>query len=503
MMLHLDTAPFFPKVRTLRLNKLEFKFNLGFLGFLAYLNSLFLILFSPPFSNLSLTAPFEGIIYMIFLFVGCGVTFFLSAFSPTLFTNFIKSRYGKFLFSMIPILFTIYHCLIINLFPNPLEAPFSLYCLAWMLEGITIGILVLESSLFFNFLYRNVHGERAGFYAVVGIVITATLLLLYSNMTLLAASIVLFISVTVAQIAFSNLPLWENERTLVTKKIISVSSRFRHITFGFALFSLIIGCLAAYRFMPDTLMSDSTWTLSLSIGFGGLVFGAIWVILRDKASISMTQWMLLPIPVISILVIPFVGDEPRLIINIVLLGCFMCYDIANILAVSNMSFNVDSSCMRLTGFGRLIGMFGTVIGWSLSAVFLVSDFDDNVMGIIVVAILSILVIVALVTTRPKSNDASEGVGHFKERCRQVCEHYGLSQRETEVFMLLAKSRNAQYIEKALFISNHTARTHINHIYHKLGVHSHQELMSVIEFNDEERQISIRAVNANQKKLEKP
>lgn len=60
------------------------------------------------------------------------------------------------------------------------------------------------------------------------------------------------------------------------------------------------------------------------------------------------------------------------------------------------------------------------------------------------------------------------------------ERYQLSARETEVFELLAKGRNRVYISKELFISDNTTRTHMKNVYRKLGVHSQQELIDMIE-----------------------
>jgi len=45
---------------------------------------------------------------------------------------------------------------------------------------------------------------------------------------------------------------------------------------------------------------------------------------------------------------------------------------------------------------------------------------------------------------------------------------------------LAKGRNAAYIEKTLFISNHTAKAHILNIYKKMDIHSLQELIDEVE-----------------------
>ena len=51
--------------------------------------------------------------------------------------------------------------------------------------------------------------------------------------------------------------------------------------------------------------------------------------------------------------------------------------------------------------------------------------------------------------------------------------------------LLAKGRNAAYIQKQLYISEGTARTHMRHIYKKLDIHTQQELMDLVEGSEEE------------------
>lgn len=64
--------------------------------------------------------------------------------------------------------------------------------------------------------------------------------------------------------------------------------------------------------------------------------------------------------------------------------------------------------------------------------------------------------------------------------------YRLSAREAEVFELLARGRNRVYISKTLFISDNTTRTHMKNVYRKLGVHSQQELIDLLEGKHESR-----------------
>ncbi len=72
------------------------------------------------------------------------------------------------------------------------------------------------------------------------------------------------------------------------------------------------------------------------------------------------------------------------------------------------------------------------------------------------------------------------VSPWRNACMAIAKQYGLSPRETEIFMLVAKGRNADYIQKELVISTHTAKTHIANIYHKLAIHSAQELLDLVE-----------------------
>lgn len=62
--------------------------------------------------------------------------------------------------------------------------------------------------------------------------------------------------------------------------------------------------------------------------------------------------------------------------------------------------------------------------------------------------------------------------------------YDLSHREQDVLALLIKGRNRAYISKTLYISDNTTRTHMRNIYRKLKIHSHQELLDLLEPEEE-------------------
>ena len=76
--------------------------------------------------------------------------------------------------------------------------------------------------------------------------------------------------------------------------------------------------------------------------------------------------------------------------------------------------------------------------------------------------------------------ASDGFDSQTEnRIALLASSYGLSKREEEVAKLLSEGYSRPYIEKALYISKGTAKTHIHHIYQKLGVSSQDELIELV------------------------
>ncbi len=62
----------------------------------------------------------------------------------------------------------------------------------------------------------------------------------------------------------------------------------------------------------------------------------------------------------------------------------------------------------------------------------------------------------------------------------LTEEFGLTTREYEVALLLARGRSLPFIQEELHIAQGTAQTHLVHIYRKLDVHSRQEFLDVIE-----------------------
>lgn len=69
---------------------------------------------------------------------------------------------------------------------------------------------------------------------------------------------------------------------------------------------------------------------------------------------------------------------------------------------------------------------------------------------------------------------------IEDRCRFIGADCGLTERETEIFAMLARGRNGQFVMDHYVVSRNTVKSHVKHIYAKLGVHSQQELIDLVE-----------------------
>ena len=64
------------------------------------------------------------------------------------------------------------------------------------------------------------------------------------------------------------------------------------------------------------------------------------------------------------------------------------------------------------------------------------------------------------------------------QCERLAEHYALTKREGEVLALLAKGYNASSIAAELVVSRSTVKSHMDHVFKKLDVHTQQELIAL-------------------------
>ena len=130
------------------------------------------------------------------------------------------------------------------------------------------------------------------------------------------------------------------------------------------------------------------------------------------------------------------------------------------------------------------GLYFAFMGltWSLGSFLgrIVSEVLPGVPSSMYAALAAIVVMSFFVFEGTWERAAADDGAEQARRIESVVEERKLTKREREVLELLLEGRSLPYIQKELYISEGTARTHASHLYSKLGVHNRQELIDLFK-----------------------
>lgn len=249
----------------------------------------------------------------------------------------------------------------------------------------------------------------------------------------------------------------------------------------------------------------------------------------NKVNETVTMRLFLPLSAIVVFPLLFVPDSVKFILAVLLLCGSLVPTTCSISAICKHISIFGLSAIRAFSFGRLMSFLGVALGMGVSFMgfFAVPEGADAGLaqaGSVVLFMLLVILSASFIMTEDNYPDearlhaaeqggaetigagtpirkieaapaevatpaedagggASKHPNIFHLKCAIVAKKYSLSNRQGEVLLMLAKGRNADYITEKLVISSHTAKAHIYNIYQKIGVHSRQELMDVVENTD--------------------
>ena len=187
---------------------------------------------------------------------------------------------------------------------------------------------------------------------------------------------------------------------------------------------------------------------------------------------------------------------PGLVHLLLLTGGDMCLSLSwCVLAV--LAIRNPLGTIRVFAWGNAAMSFGVVggaaLGRSLSGAGVLQLPSEMVVGIAVVAFAAYFVYflthhsiaeairqVQPVEPLEPADQLAETDASWENRVADLARGHGLTPRETEIMELLARGRNGHYIADELSISYNTVKTHVSHVYDKLGVHSQQDLIDLVE-----------------------
>lgn len=201
--------------------------------------------------------------------------------------------------------------------------------------------------------------------------------------------------------------------------------------------------------------------------------------------------ILFPVLIIALIPMSFLQGIPAAVCNLLVLGCYTLFEMVGIYVGLFLADRHGASRLHLVCTIQAclyLGLLaGHVIGWVATSSGAMDYAMLSVAALALVVVLAIMVTLFGIgplertrTAAPKPDEETASMGHWKARCREVAREAGLSARETEVFMLLAKGRGIEHIQGKLCISSHTVKSHVYNIYRKMGISSREELLDAVE-----------------------
>lgn len=210
-----------------------------------------------------------------------------------------------------------------------------------------------------------------------------------------------------------------------------------------------------------------------------------------------------PCMLLILSLLPFLGNLLGPVAGTVMITCYDVCGMVFLLFIVEQARRGGVSSYLLTSLymvaSSLFLLIGLAIGIGLSVVS--ADYGLSLLTLLAFAAIYPLAIVLVVVLRRSRGgapvrdvDESHGEGAveasdedvareaeaaFDRRLDAYADRYDLTRREREILGYLARGRSAKFIAETLVISENTVWAHIKRVYAKTGVHSKQELMSVV------------------------
>ena len=250
------------------------------------------------------------------------------------------------------------------------------------------------------------------------------------------------------------------------------------------LLSVVFG-LAYCLGISLSIMSNSLEFIWLSLCVPGIFLVLYSVFLKDRVSVRVLLTLLFPIAAFLLLLLPFSNPFGLVLCCSLLVMCFTTYDVLNVVRLREIIAANRLPGAKSWATGRYPQLAGLVLGWAAGYGMLLTD-DALKVLLPAVCVGLVVAIVAMLTRYVwRYSDAAGGAAHVPEETvgrvhDAIVLRYGLSPREREVMELLVRGYSTDRIGKDLHISYHTVKTHVYHIYQKVGVHAQQELIDLVE-----------------------
>lgn len=255
---------------------------------------------------------------------------------------------------------------------------------------------------------------------------------------------------------------------------------------GIALVSVAMGVMLSLTAHPDSVSFESIRRLGvLASGAFILLLGLGSVLLGRGFNLGFAYRLALPLIAIGFLALALLGRADLRLSSIAVSAGDSTFEVLTWVILADVTFRSRIPALLVFGLGRLALQGGMFVGELIGGVFFTQ------LTPLALVMLFLLLIVALFVLNERNvfdvgtheglrQAAADDEADWTRRLARIAAEYRLSPREHEILSVWAKGRSIEHVQEKFHISKNTAKTHLSHIYQKTGVHTREELLTLIE-----------------------
>lgn len=232
-------------------------------------------------------------------------------------------------------------------------------------------------------------------------------------------------------------------------------------------------------------------------GLAGAVILVMVFTRRSRWDARFLAKTVLPVSIVAFALVPFAGPVWAYAISFLIKLAYVWFTFFVLLMLAHIAYRFEVPSLRLFAIARASSEGALLVGVSARRWVQQTELLSSDMFLFAVAIAGIVMILVctLIWMSERSVNADWGASGISlkdsihvpgereqliVRRDQLGEQHGLTARETEILGLIAQGKSRIEIERQLFLSQNTVKTHVRHLYAKLGVHSKEDVRKLFE-----------------------
>ncbi|MCL2826143.1 MAG: helix-turn-helix transcriptional regulator [Eggerthellaceae bacterium] len=353
---------------------------------------------------------------------------------------------------------------------------------SWLFMGFGTAAALVQMDFFIT----RIDSNPLKIVLAAGTVLASILYIVVANMFVVASiiAIIAYAFLEGGTLCLSPRSLSAEEKRF-TKKLppAKLSGNFKQFSLQLCFYSVAFG-LALCLGVSFSIHGQSPVLVWVALCLTGPFLMLFSFLLNRFLGASDISRILLACIAVALLPLPFMGVLWQVVFCAFLIFCFTCYDMLSFGSLTSIIKAENLDPVKHFSLGRLTNAIGVVIGWIVGAALFASQTIGSMVFTAVclgcVFLLVLLLTFSRATFTPNAMSPQVHEGYWQQSCNEVSAQADLSPREAEVFSLLARGRDTEFIHNVLFISSYTVKTHTYHIYKKLDIHSQQEVINLVE-----------------------